>query len=138
MESDCSKAAEPHGCPYHDGAHKMSQESETTPSLKSFQCCSSTKSTSYKSVSAKDLYEDIKSTREDELQKIIQEQKKTIRDLEEKVRMYQKTIEDLNTEERSAKKRKRDDENYDNTEQHLKKQVEELTEKLTRQDNELQ
>ena len=51
--------------------------------------------------------------------------------------MYQKTIEDLDTEERSAKKRKRDDTNGDNTDQQLQKQVEELTERLTKQDNEL-
>lgn len=94
------------------------------------------------SSTAMDIYSEIRQTKEEELIRIIQEQESKIALLENEVATLRNIIESNNsTEERENKKRKRADCNTDDSfiqeKINLRKQVDNLTERLGERENEL-
>ena len=86
------------------------------------------------SSTAIDLYNEIRCTKEDELTKLVETQKKMIEELKQKVSQLKMRKND--DDERSNKKRKRDDFN-DNNEEVLLNKVSELNEIIAKQNKEL-
>ena len=94
------------------------------------------------SATALDIYSEIRNTKEEELLKVIDEQRTKIAELENEVSMLRSIVEkSTETGERDGKKRKRTDGSIDDhtiqERQNLKKQVESLTEKLEVREHEL-
>ena len=86
------------------------------------------------SSTAIDLYNEIRCTKEDELTKLVETQKKMIEELKQEVSQLKMRKND--DDERSNKKRKRDDFN-DNNEEVLLNKVSELNEVIAKQNKEL-
>ena len=94
------------------------------------------------SATALDIYSEIRNTKEEELLKVIDEQRTKIAELENEVSMLRRIVEkSTETGERDGKKRKRTDGSIDDhtiqERQNLKMQVESLTEKLEVREHEL-
>ena len=94
------------------------------------------------SSTAVDIYSEIRSTKEEELTKIVENQQKMIEELQQEVMQLKMGKEDEqehedNEDERSNKKRKRDDDYKEDNEETLLKKVSELTEIIAKQDKEL-
>ena len=94
------------------------------------------------SATALDIYSEIRNTKEEELLKVIDEQRTKIAELENEVSMLRSIVEkSTETGERDGKKRKRTDGSIDDhtiqERQNLKMQVESLTKKLEVREHEL-